>query len=391
LEIVWGEITHQVHPDGVDFEQGIGYQGLVAEFWYSCVLLCDRNGIPVPPLVRERLGRMFDFMLAVTRQDGTFPQIGDNDDGRLANLDDEPVGSLRRHLAVGGVMYSRPELSGAAGDAIETAVWLCGPRVLDLTREVRETSSVAFVRGGFYIMRAPDAVMVIDAGEVGMRGIGGHGHNDVLSFELWAAGSPLLVDSGTYTYTADPAARNLLRATAAHNSLRVDGQETSRLGGDRWLWLIENDAHPHVLDWTSNAEHDIFEGSHDGYRRLAQPVDHTRRIAFNKARRWWRIEDSVSGSGEHLCELFFHPGVPVELEDNSVRLRGAHADLWLMPPVETTFRQESGWVSRGYGLREPAMVLVYAVRSTLPLTLRTDLVLVPSGTPVTVARSLVER
>ena len=36
-EIVWGEIQHQVHPDGVDFEQGIGYQGLVVEFWYVCV------------------------------------------------------------------------------------------------------------------------------------------------------------------------------------------------------------------------------------------------------------------------------------------------------------------------------------------------------------------
>ena len=240
-------------------------------------------------------------------------------------------------------------------------------------------------------MRAPDAVMVIDAGEIGMRGIGGHGHNDVLSFELWAAGAPLLVDSGTYTYSADPAARNLLRATAAHNSLRVDGQETSRLGGDRWLWLIENDAHPNVLDWHSDAARDVFEGSHDGYRRLAEPVEHTRRIAFDKARRWWRIDDTVSGSGEHLCELFFHPGVPFELEDNSVRLRGAHADLWLLPPVGTTFRQEAGWISRGYGLREPATVLVYAVRSTVPLTLRTDLVLVPSGTPATVARSLVGR
>ena len=52
----------------------------------------------MPPLVRERLERMFEFMLAYTRPDGTFPQIGDNDDGRLANLDDEPVGSHRRHL-----------------------------------------------------------------------------------------------------------------------------------------------------------------------------------------------------------------------------------------------------------------------------------------------------
>src|SRR5438105_4939862 len=53
LEIVWREIEHQVHPDGVDFEQGIGYQGLVTEFWYSCVLLCERSQIPVPLSVRQ--------------------------------------------------------------------------------------------------------------------------------------------------------------------------------------------------------------------------------------------------------------------------------------------------------------------------------------------------
>jgi hypothetical protein len=35
-EIVWGESTQQVH-DGADFEQA-RYQGLVAEFWYACVL-----------------------------------------------------------------------------------------------------------------------------------------------------------------------------------------------------------------------------------------------------------------------------------------------------------------------------------------------------------------
>ena len=163
FEIVWGEMAHQVYPDGVDFEQGIGYHGLVAELWYSCVLLCDRNGLSVPTLVRERLGRMFEFMLAYTRPDGTFPQIGDNDDGRLANIDAEPVGSHRRHLAVGGAMYARPDLLGAAGDAVETAMWLCGSQVLDLPREVREQRSRAFASGGFYIMRAPDAVLVLDA------------------------------------------------------------------------------------------------------------------------------------------------------------------------------------------------------------------------------------
>ena len=45
----------------------------------------------------------------------------------------------------------------------------------------------------------------------------------------------------------------------------------------------------------------------------------------------------------------------------------------------------------GYGLRQPAQVLVYAVRASVPIRLRTDLVLVPLGTPVDVARSQLER
>src|SRR5207244_9422636 len=140
-------------------EQGLGYQGLVSEFWYSSVLLAERNGLPVPPLVRERLGRMFDFMLACTRPDGTFPQVGDNDDGRLANLDDEPVGSHRRHLAVGGMLFDRADLLAAAGGALETALWLCGSDALVHPADTTEPHSEAFSRGGFYVMRAEDSVM----------------------------------------------------------------------------------------------------------------------------------------------------------------------------------------------------------------------------------------
>jgi hypothetical protein len=345
----------------------------------------------VPELVRPRLEKMFDFMLAVTRPDGTFPQVGDNDDGRLANLDDEPVGSHCRHLAVGGAMFERADLLAAAGEAVEMAAWLCGADTLSEPRNNKEQVSRAFAHGGFYVMRAPDAVMLIDAGEIGMRGIGGHGHNDVLSFDLWAAGSPLLVDSGTYTYTADPQARQLLLSTQAHNSVRVDGEETSRLGGDRWLWLIENDAHPTVTVWTSDVERDELVAAHDGYRRLSEPVTHQRALSFDKRKRWWRIADTLSGTGEHLIEVFFHPGVAPEFDDGTVRLRATQADLALIPPHDTSFRQEQGWISRGYGLREPAMVLVYAVRARVPITLRTDLVLVPRGTPAAVARSLVER
>jgi hypothetical protein len=41
---------------------------------------------------------------------------------------------------------------------------------------------------------------------------------------------------------------------------------TSRLGGDRKLWLIENDAHPNVIDWQTDAAQDLF-----GARTMAAP------------------------------------------------------------------------------------------------------------------------
>lgn len=389
-EIVRGELDHQVLADGVDFEQGIGYQGLVLEFWYSCVLLAERNNAAFPSHVRDRLAAMFDFVHAYTRPDGTFPQIGDNDDGRLAGIDDEPVGSHQRHLAVGAAMFQRGDWLAAAGDAIETAVWLCGTDVLAQPRVPTEPKSKGFDAGGFYVLRNGDAVMVVDAGEVGMRGIGGHGHADVLSFDLWAAGAPLLVDSGTYTYTADPEARQAMRSTAAHNTIRIDGEDSSRLAGTRWLWQIANDAHPRVLEWATSAEEDRLVAEHDGYRRLASPVIYRRSITFDKQRLIWRIVDELDGSGEHLVELFFHPGVTPLAVGDAVLLQAPRGDLWLFPPMHLTARQEAGWISRGYGHREPATVLVYEADTTLPARLDTSIVLVPTGTPASEARSLVQ-
>jgi hypothetical protein len=175
--------------------------------------------------------------------------------------------------------------------------------------------------------------------------------------------------------TADPAARQAMRATAAHNALRVDGQEIARLGGDHWLWRIEDDAHPRVLRWESDAQHDLLEVEHDGYCRLPRPVVHRRRIVFDKPRRAWQIDDTLDGQGEHLVELFFHPAVPVEIGDRTVRLRARDADVLLIPPEGLELRQESGWISRAYGHREPATVLVYSRRARAPVTLTTRLVL----------------
>ncbi len=59
----------------------------------------------------------------------------------------------------------------------------------------------------------------------GPLGDGGHGHYDQLSVEAAAAGRPLVVDPGRYTYDADDPAgwRHWFKGTAAHNTVCVDG------------------------------------------------------------------------------------------------------------------------------------------------------------------------
>ena len=60
----------------------------------------------------------------------------------------------------------------------------------------RPVSSKAFDAGGVFVLRNRAAHIVIDCAEVGMRGRGGHGHNDILSFELWMNGTNWVTDCG---------------------------------------------------------------------------------------------------------------------------------------------------------------------------------------------------
>ena len=58
---------------------------------------------------------------------------------------------------------------------------------------------------------------------------------------------------------------------------------------------------------------------------------------------------------------------------------GRAGELWvrpLEPPEGMALEQRPGWLSRGYGHRQPATVLVYSLRATLPVTLTTVLALV---------------
>ena len=120
-----------------------------------------------------------------------------------------------------------------------------------------------------------------DAGPLGYRSIAAHGHADALSFTLSVGGEEFLIDPGTYAYHTQERWRRYFRGTAAHNTVRIDGLDQSVPGGN-FMWLRH--ARSACSLWLSSTEQDSFEGWHDGYMRLEDPVKHRRLIELDKKR-----------------------------------------------------------------------------------------------------------
>ena len=86
-----------------------------------------------------------------------------------------------------------------------------------------------FKDSGFYILKKGDWKLIVDAGQPGPTYIPGHSHCDAMSFELFKAGKPILVNCGTYAYQCKE--RSFFRSTAAHNTVMINDTEQSQCWG----------------------------------------------------------------------------------------------------------------------------------------------------------------
>jgi hypothetical protein len=323
------EMTHQVRSDGCDHEASIAYHRLVSELFVCGTQAADAL---CPGALsegyRERLARMLDFVSDYTRPDGLTPQIGDADDGRFLALGDYGADPRdHRHL------YKQ------AG------------------RRRREgTGHAAYPRGGWYVMRHAELWAIVRCGDVGLAGIGAHAHNDQLSFELAIGAQPLIVDPGSYVYTADPGARNEFRSTRAHSTLRIGGAEQSRLRSD-YLFTLPEEACARCTRFEHDGPRASFEGEHEGFRALSRAVRHCRELRFDGELGVIQITDTVLGAeGEEL--LWSFPLAPGEAMVQEERVCATFSGAALAIEADgVTLAVESGWLAPSYGVRVPAPVV----------------------------------
>jgi len=423
VAILEAEIRTQVDDDGVDIEASVPYHRLVLELFLVGLSLAERGGRRLSDGYRERLRAMLHFVDAYVTPDGLSPVIGDADDGRALVLGSGDVRDHRYLLGIGAVLFDEPAWARAAGRLWEAVPWFLGAAAVarfdgldalataadavaaadaegpGATTELRDPDgddpeapgggaepapfagrSFSFPDAGFHVLHPPGQYLFVDAGPVGFRGRGGHGHNDCLSFEWHAAGRPLLTDSGAYVYTASVEWRNRFRSTAFHNTVRIDGEEINRLPSELALWSLHDDARPIDVAVRRDAARSSIEAGHTGYRRLADPVTVHRRFVLEDAAPRLSIEDWIDGRREHDVEVFFHaaPGAEaVDIGAGEAALRwpdGVELRLRQVGGPDLAWERRDGCFSPSYGVMVPRFVWVATGRVAAPAVLRWELV-----------------
>jgi Heparinase II/III-like protein/Heparinase II/III N-terminus len=281
LRILEQELPRQILTDGAHVERSPMYHSIILE---DLLDLCNLSHAfdGVVPDLSKYASRMLGWLQYMTHPDGEISFFNDAALGIAPDPSD--LQAYAERLAV----LSEPVMLGASG----------------------------------YLRLENDHIVVIfDAAPLGPDYQPGHGHADVLSFEVSCRGRRALVNSGTSTYDPGPV-RAFERGTAAHNTIRVDGVDQSEM----WAaFRVARRAQPFDV----RTDHRSFvEGAHDGYHRLRPRVTHRRRIHFNGDT--LIITDRLEGRGQHTVELFYHvaPGADPKIQLDSKLMRKVIPSLY---------------------------------------------------------------
>ncbi len=281
LAILEREMNEQILPDGGHFERTPMYHAILLEDVLDLINLSR-----VAPTCFSYA--LVDRLLATASRMLRWLRVMTHPDGRIALFND-------------AAFEIAPDYAALAGYA----------RRLRVPVEEEALSAIeALPDSGYVRMQNARAVVICDVAPVGPDYLPGHAHADTLSFELSLDGRRVLVNGGTSTYEPDPE-RQRQRGTAAHNTVVIDGQDSSEVWGSL---RVARRAQPFGVCWGEADGRLWLEGAHDGYRRLPGRAIHHRRWVLHPD--GLTIEDRVKGRFR-TASLFLHvhPDVAVRADD----------------------------------------------------------------------------
>jgi hypothetical protein len=317
-ELLFETLEANFRPDGGHVEQSPDYHGGVVADLVEPYLLDQINGITWPAAQARLLQNAADAYYQLLSPDGEQPALSDS-------FRDNGMQVVRRAgIILGDDRWpqARPRLHD---------VFLLGPAKLAKSVRGSDTPTLtgrgtayALPDSGYYVMRSGEdraaRQLIFDAGPKG----GTHGHLDLLNFELFGYGRPLIADPGVLRYD-DSAERRWAISTPAHNTISVDGKSHAaieKLRGGRIA----------VDQWDVTADAVQVTAHHQGYADLAGAPVVGRTVWFDRDGTFLVVDWGAASASHTYTSSFTMPGLAVsKFRGGKIRSTTGRGDVQLQP------------------------------------------------------------
>lgn len=339
------EIHAQFLADGTNFEASTAYHRLVLELFLYCALVGIRTGEPFPAEYLEVVRRAARVVRSLVFRNGEMTQIGDNDSGRFLVLDSLPFHSMTMDhlLPLCDWILEVPEAEYREDVDLSPLAFLGGRlagRLDDQAWGMRPGRH--FADSGWVVLRQGQVECIVPCGGNGQGGNGGHAHNDKLSVAVGFGPDILLVDPGTYIYTADARARNLYRSTRMHSTPQQDDREINPIPSvSTGVFTLPDHSRTRIDYVDGHSLEALHEGFGEPLRMRIQVREDALRCTYS------------FGGGLLKMRWYLAPGVePVPSHAGFRLVKGGR--IFTLAIDAAMRRADSYQFSPAYGRREPA-------------------------------------
>jgi hypothetical protein len=330
------QMMANVSEEGVHLEHSPFYHFYVFNQFLYAYQFGRSYGIEFSQAFIDRLKRMMICGAYLLKPDGTLPALGDTCRASpvLTGVEDVP------NWLAGAKQIYRYSLSMGASGTVPEENSICWPGAgLALFRSGWGTER-KFQNEYFLAVR----IRTFDTAHI---------HRDQLSFELYAYGEDLVVDSGG-PYGYGDVMREFFLSTAAHNTVVVDGQNQETGKGE-------------ILEWRTAESFDLLVMQHCSYPNVA----HRRTILFVRPT-YFVVIDRLEASATHAYSQLFHlsPNLTASCEGFAINTtsRSNGPTVKILPLTEEGLAVNlrygaddpaQGWVCVGEGQKVPNPVVEY--------------------------------
>ena len=220
--LLMAQLKEQILPDGANFEQSPMYHCILLDRLLDCINVRRTDEL------EHYAKRMLGYLDSIAWEDGTIPLLNDS-------------------------------------------AWGIAPapkQIFDYARRLGiNWEPVRMSESGYRKMTDETMEAIVDVGDITATYQPGHSHADTFNYVLRIDGKPIVVDTGISTYNKTER-RQLERSTIAHNTVVVNGKNSSEVWGG-----FRVGRRAKIVNEKEDLEEKrggILEATHNGYKGLCR-------------------------------------------------------------------------------------------------------------------------